>query len=133
MRGPPRRLAPWIAILCLALGGLAWFLATRQGMPARARAPSRAPPEGEVAVPAPGAPPSVSAPVADASPFATALASLGRALQSGGGASAQDAAAELRRLLRLDDAALGEARASLLDHDTPAEWRMALALVLGTL
>ncbi len=61
------------------------------------------------------------------------LAALQAALEHGGGAPAQDAAAALRRLVRTDEAALRAAQKELLAAGTPRDVRMALALVLGTL
>jgi len=63
-------------------------------------------------------------------PFATKFDALARAIAAG---KAADAAADLRKLLRTDEAALSQAYAALLAEETDAELRRALAMVLGTL
>ncbi len=56
-----------------------------------------------------------------------------RAGLAAGAPAAQDAAAELRRLLRTDEESRRAAESALLDPGTPSDLRAALALVLGTL
>jgi len=63
-------------------------------------------------------------------PFAAACTNLADAIKGG---NAADAAAQLRLLLRTDEAALSQAYAALLAEDTEDDLRHGIAMVLGTL
>jgi hypothetical protein len=62
--------------------------------------------------------------------FGDALATLTAAIRAG---HAAQAAATVRRLVRIDEGARSEAYAALLADDTPGAQRRALAMILGTL
>ena len=69
-------------------------------------------------------------PLPEASAFQRSFEALAEAIRAG---TAADAAAELRKLLRTDEAALAEAYEALLGEQTPTDQRHALAMILGTL
>ncbi len=141
LRGMARRWGLLVAVLAVLALGAGIVLATRprrpgsRSEPAEAeaeRSPLRGRRDRDPGLDTAGAP---TRALGDAPTTAErgGVDGLRAALASGDHERARAAAASLRHLLRTDLEALRDAERLLLDPGTPAEFRQALALVLGTL